>query len=116
MKNKEERKEALLDEDNDRLIKIYELGITNALWKSYILNKVNVLRDALGIAPRQKVLPNGSYDQDTINLLLQTDFSALGESYNERALLVLTIAPFGMVPDSVVEKDCAVCVIGSDSV
>ncbi len=99
MKNNEERAENLLDADNAKLANIYELGITRGLWRSYVLNKVNVLRDALGLEPRQKALPNGSYDQDTI--------SSLGESYNGRAFLVLTIAPFGMRPDSVVEQDCS---------
>lgn len=114
MKNNEEEKAPLFNGANYNLANIFQLGIVRTLWKSHVLHKNNDLREALGLAPRQEVLPENAYDQDATNLLSQIDFSSLGESCNMHKVLVLTFAGCGLTPNSAAEQDDAVDVVGAD--
>jgi len=106
----------LSDEVNLDLANIYQLGVVRVVWASHVLRENNALREALGLPPRQKALAECAYDKDVTNLLSQIDFSSLGEACNQKKELILIVMPFGLTPDAVEEQDCAVDVIGSDSI
>lgn len=57
---------------------IYNNGIIRTHWKSTMLEeKLNPLREALNLAPRETALTKTQYDKEVVSALRSTDFSEL---------------------------------------
>ena len=80
------------------LANIYELGITRTLWKSIHPDKLNQLRPAISLPPKETALIRGQYDAEVVEILFSTDFSSLGVTNNIWKNCVLTFATCGRTP------------------
>ncbi len=74
---------------------VYTLGIVRTLWKSTIPSKLNALRTALNLPPREAAL-DGTYDKQVTDMLSTINFGS--SEKNLYALGVLTFAGFGLTP------------------
>lgn len=81
--------------NNINVDQIYTLGIVRTLWKSTIPSKLNALRTALNLPPREAAL-DGTYDKQVTDRLSTIDFGS--SEKNLYALGVLTFAGFGLTP------------------
>ena len=82
----------------EELANIYTLGISRTLWKSIHPDKLNQLRTAIDLPPKETVLRKGEYDAEAVEILFATDFSSLGTTYNISKNCVLTFATCGRTP------------------
>jgi hypothetical protein len=61
---------------------IFYRGIESTHWKSTMLNeKLNPLREALHLAPRNRALTKNQYDKEVVSALRAMDFSELDTNF-----------------------------------
>jgi hypothetical protein len=82
----------------EELANIYTLGISRTLWKSIHPDKLNQLRTAIDLPPKETAPRRGEYDAEAVQILFATDFSSLGTTYNISKNCVLTFATCGRTP------------------
>lgn len=91
----------------DELNIIYKLGITNTLYKSNMLNKINQLRNVLKLDPRTEPVPDNCYDYQS--------YTKLSEIYSSNPLVlgVLILAGCCLKPDYDDQQDEEINISGN---
>jgi hypothetical protein len=94
-----------MTKSNENLSDIFDKGIKKTWFKSHLLEKINELRELMGMLPRESAVPEGHYDSQVVEELHGTDFSPLDTvpgQHNIQKFAVLNFAGIGFEPAELV--------------